>query len=616
MSRFHRLLRIDLASQTSREEEIPADIEAAFVGGKGLGTAYLCAEVSPSTGALDARNKLFFASGALVGTPAPAACRYELVTVSPLTGLYLDCNAGGHFATALKATGYDMLVIEGAADKPVALHIHDAEVSFLDASDLWGRPVYETESTLREMLKAPGLRIASIGIAGEQLVHLACVANDYSRQAARGGPGAVMGSKKLKAIAVSGTHGVPLADPSEFMRAVGAAQATVMKNPWVPGRRAYGTVGGFESMYAVGAVPIRNFSDGVAPAVSQLALVEFERRVSMRFSCAMCPVSCSKGYRLPGAVSGDEGIEGPEYETVVMLGPNCGIYDPDEIARANYLCNQLGLDTISAGAIMGLVLQALDDGLLSPKALDLPGTPDSRAELVLALLEATARRQGIGDLLANGASSAAASLGLGRWAPHVKGMEMPAYDPRVSEGMALAFMTSDRGACHLRTWPLGRELSGELPRFGTERKVAFVVQQQNEKAAQECLGVCQFPYGIGLLTHDLPRLLNAATGEYWTRETLSTVGERIWNLSRLFNTRRGIRRKDDYLPERFAAQPLPNGPLAGRVVARSVQDQMLDEYYALRGWSSDGVPTPETVQRLGLSSFAAMPSSPGNCPEE
>jgi len=608
LSRFHRLLRIDLTHQSAVQENVPADIEQTLVGGKGLGTAYLLAEVSADTNPLSPQNKLFFCPGALVGTLAPSACRYELVTVSPLTGLYLDCNSGGHLATAMKASGHDMIIVEGAAPTPTVLHIQDERVSFIDAGDLWGRSIYETEMILQKRLADSGLCIASIGVAGERLVRFACVANDFSRQAARGGPGAVMGSKKLKAIAVKGTRGIAVAQPAEFMRAVDGALGTIFANPWVAGKRAHGTVGSVEPMYAVGAVPIRNFTAGEAAGMSHLALEQFENRVAMRFACALCPVSCSKGYRVSADNLVGEGIEGPEYETVSMLGPNCGLHDPDAIATANYLCNQLGLDTISAGATIGMVLQALDDGLLSRKQLELPADFGDRKELVYALLWAIAERQGVGDLLAEGALHAAKTLGLERIAPHVKGMEMPAYDPRVSEGMALAFMTSDRGACHLRTWPLGRELSGELPRFGTEGKADFVVRQQNEKTAQECLGVCQFPYGIGLLTDDLVHLLNAAAGETVDRSELRSAGERIWNLARVFNVRRGISRQDDYLPERFATDALPDGPVAGRAVHRELQDAMLDEYYALRGWSNDGVPLPETLGRLGLNRMVATPS--------
>jgi aldehyde:ferredoxin oxidoreductase len=290
-----------------------------------------------------------------------------------------------------------------------------------------------------------------------------------------------------------------------------------------------------------------------------------------------------------------------------MLGANCGVFDIDAIARSNYLCNELGIDTISAGATVGLVLQALDEGLIPERQLDLPETGGSRGELVHRLLQSIAERRGIGELLAQGVRHTAHELDLQERAAHVKGMGMPAYDPRVSEGMALAYMTSDRGACHLRTWPLGRELSGELPRFGVEQKVEFVVLQQNDKAAEECLGVCQFPYGIGLLSDDLPRLLDAALGESWDRDMLRLAGERIWNLSRMINVRRGVQRADDYLPERFSTDSLPSGPLAGRIISRDLQDVMLDQYYAMRGWTADGIPEESTLERLSLERILADP---------
>jgi aldehyde:ferredoxin oxidoreductase len=614
MSRFHRLLRINLAERSSQREEVPAEIERAFVGGKGLGSAYLAAEVGPQTNPLAPENKLYFCPGALVGTMAPAACRYELVTLSPLTALYLDANGGGHFATALKATGHDMVVFEGAATSPTVVHIQDDRVAFLDAGELWGRTVSETETALLERLGQAGLRVASIGVAGENLVRFACVANDFSRQAGRGGAGAVMGSKKLKAIAVSGTQAPSVAQPGEFLCAVDDALKQIFENDWVAGKRAHGTAGSVDPMYAVGAGPIGNFSIGEAD-VSELAL-EFEDHIDMRFACAMCPVSCSKGYALSAKGLGGAGMEGPEYETVSMLGPNCDLHDPDAIAKANHLCNELGLDTISAGATLGMVLQALEDGQLSHEQLELTTKAQDRARMVHGLLRAIATRQGVGDMLAEGALRAARAMGLEHMVPHVKGMELPAYDPRVSEGMALAFMTSDRGACHLRTWPLGRELSGVLPRFGTAGKVSFVVRQQNEKAAQECLGVCQFPYGIGLLGEDLPRMLSAATGEEWTVDALRTVGERIWNLTRAFNAARGVRRQQDYLPDRFASDALSDGPIAGRVVSRELQDAMLDEYYGLRSWSSDGAPLDETLERLGLGCLVATPPELAICSEE
>jgi aldehyde:ferredoxin oxidoreductase len=282
-----------------------------------------------------------------------------------------------------------------------------------------------------------------------------------------------------------------------------------------------------------------------------------------------------------------------------MLGANCLVRDPQAIIHANVICNEGGIDTISAGATVGMALTAADAGRLSWKVLDLH--PDmERGEMVVALLERIVKREGIGDLLAEGVRTAGHALGIADLAPEVKGLEFSAYEPRVSPGMSLAFMTSDRGACHQRSSPVGREVSGVLPWFMLEGKPEFVKRQQDEKAAEECLGVCQFPYGIGLLGDALTRLLSTASGESWSYERLCTVGERIWNLSRAFNAGAGIDRSDDYLPLRFSEEPLPDGMNAGRVISREDQDWMLDRYYEVRGWTERGIPTPEVWRRLGL----------------
>jgi aldehyde:ferredoxin oxidoreductase len=284
-----------------------------------------------------------------------------------------------------------------------------------------------------------------------------------------------------------------------------------------------------------------------------------------------------------------------------LFGPNCQVDDPQAIVHANLICNQEGMDTISAGTIIGMMLHAADEGRISFADLGLsPEAP--RGEMVVELLHQISHRQGLGEILAHGARYAAEKLGLLDLAPHVKGLEFPAYDPRVSPGMSLAYMTSDRGACHLRTYPFGREVSGVLPRWGLEQKAEFVKRQQDEKAAQECLGVCQFPYGIGLLTNDLPRLMSAATGDQWTYRRLRIVGERVWTLSRAFSAQVGVDRRWDYLPQKFSDRPMPDGAGAGHVLSRAQQDQLLDRYYALRGWDDHGLPTAALWRQLDLDS--------------
>ncbi len=605
---FHRLLRIDLTRHTATVEEIPAGVLDAFVGGKGLGTYYLYREVAPQADPLGPENKVFIAPGALCGTLAPAASRYEMVTKSPLTGIYLDSNAGGHFGPELKLTGHDLVILEGQSPQPVAVVIRDDDVQFRDASHIWGRSIYETETALRDELGDPRFRVASIGPAGERLVKFACVSNDYSRQIGRGGMGAVWGSKRLKGLAVLGTRTLSVADPGPFMAAVDAALEQIFENEWVHHKREHGTMGSLDGMHTLGITPVANFTRSVFEGIGRIDSTVFGKLVSTRLACANCPVACSKGTRWRDGGA----IEGPEYETTALFGANCLVDDPQAIIHANLICNEMGMDTISAGTLMGMLLSAADTGRVSWRELGLPPACGGdrggarRGDMVVSLLHQIAHREGIGDLLAEGALAAGEALGLADLVPHVKGLEFPAYDPRVSPGMALAYMTSDRGACHLRTYPFGRETSGVLPWFSLEQKAEFVKRQQDEKAAQECLGVCQFPYGIGLLTDDLPHLLSAASGQKWTYERLCAVGERLWNLSRAFNAQLGIDRESDYLPRRFAETPMPDGMGAGHVISRADQDELLERYYRLRGWDARGLPTEETWERLGLSALVGQ----------
>lgn len=609
MARFNRLLRINLSHHTSIAEEIPDNIFEAFIGGKGLGTYYLCREVAPQVDPLGPENKVFIAPGALCGTLTPAASRYEMLTKSPLTGIYLDSSSGGHFGPELKLTGHDLVILEGQSPQPVVVTIHNDAVEFRDASHLWGQSVYETESVLRDELGDPRFRIASIGPAGEHLVKYACVSNDYSRQIGRGGMGAVWGSKRLKALAVLGTRALPVADPDGFMIAVDTALTQIFKNEWVAHKREHGTMGSLDGMHTLGISPVANFTRSVYKDIDHINSIVFGELVSQRLACANCPMACSKGTRWK---EGGE-IEGPEYETAALFGPNCLIDDPQVIIQANLICNQMGMDTISAGTLAGMILGAVDAGRIAWTDLgfDPPGedkTGQWRSNVAIKLLHKIAKREGIGDILAEGALAAGEALGIADLVPHVKGLEFPAYDPRVSPGMALAYMTSDRGACHLRSYPFGRETAGVLPWFSLEQKAEFVKRQQDEKAAQECLGVCQFPYGIGLLTDNLPNLLSAASGQTWTYERLCTVGERIWNLSRAFNGQVGIDRQSDYLPRRFAEIPLPDGMGAGHTISRTDQDELLDSYYRLRGWDTSGLPTEEVWERLHISEFADRPA--------
>ena len=586
MSRFHKLLRINLNTQTYAEEDIPSEYEKKFIGGKGIGTAYLVQELEPHIDPLGPDNKFIITTGPLNGTSAPASSRYEIVTKSPLTGIYLDCNSGGHFAQEVKATGFDILIIEGVSEKPVIIFINNNQVSFIDAKDVWGMCVYDTENYVRKILKDPAVRVMSIGPAGENLVRFASVSSDYSRQAARGGSGAVLGSKKVKAIAVKGTRDIPIANFSSFLLSAKKARELIFNNPWVPDQRKYGTPRTVTPVNANGLLPVNNFTEGIVESVASIDEFAMEALVKKRLSCGECPVACAKGYNRGKFV-----MEGPEYETIALLGPNIGVLDLNEIAEFNYYCNQYGLDTMSTGALIG--------ALIASGKIDF-GEQDKKREKIIKLFKQISYREGIGDILAEGLRFTGKKLDISYLIPEIKGLGIPAYDPRCSDGTALVYMTADRGACHLRSWPLGRELASVWGENDLDKKIDFIKNQQDEKAAEESLIVCQFAYGIGLLDEILPEMLNEATGEDWNLAKMKIAGERIWNLSRLFNVGEGISREDDYLPEKFAKEGIKSGPLKGKIISRKKQDRMLDKYYELRGWTKKGVPTPETLERLDI----------------
>jgi aldehyde:ferredoxin oxidoreductase len=589
MARFHKLLRIDLKTRKSSIEKIPAKYEKMFLGGKGLATAYFVKEVSQGIDPLDPENKFIVATGPLNGTISPASSRFEIVTKSPLTGIYLDCNSGGHFGQELKAAGFDLLILENKSDSPVVLSIDNENVSFIDASLLWGKNIYETEKLVRDLIGNPDIRVMSIGPAGENLVKFASITNDFSRNAARGGSGAVLGSKMIKAIAVRGSLDIPVNDLKMLKKSAEKAKTVIFNNPWIEGQRKYGTVRSVEIVNQNGFLPVNNFTDGVIDSAESINEFAFESRIGKTLSCGECPVACSKGYSRNGIK-----MEGPEFETVGLFGPNLGISDPDEIAQFNYLCNQYGLDTITAGAMFGALLET--EVFLGKTA--------TKSEIVKDLLKKTAYREGLGDLLAEGPMKVGEAFDILYQMPQIKGLGFPAYDPRVSFGTSLAYMTADRGACHLRAWPVGRELAGMWDKDDIDGRVEFVKNQQDEKAAQESIIVCQFVYGIGLLDDVLGELVSVSTGEEWDLNKMKEAGERCWTLSRLFSCREGISRKDDYLPEKFSKEIISTGPLKGNTMSRVHQDYMLDKYYDLRGWNRNGIPGKALLKRLGLEDWA------------
>ncbi len=600
---FGRILWVDLSEQRARVEPLDPRLTADYIGGRGLGTRLLYDLLPPGTDPLAPENPLIFATGPLNTTPAPLSGRYELITRSPLTGTVLGANSGGRFALDLKGTGYDVVVVTGAASEPCYLWLHDDQVEFRPAGHLWGLDSHQTTERLRAETH-PKAGVACIGPAGERGVLFASVMNDRDRAAGRGGAGCVMGAKNLKAVVAYGSQRAPVGDPDGFKAAreearTALAEAPVTKNAL----REFGTAVLVNLINEYGGLPTRNFQRGHfadADSVSGETMKEtiFEHSVA----CANCFVACGRATRTARRQG-----EGPEYESVWALGPMCGVRDLEVIAEANYVCNELGLDTITAGSTIACAMElwergAFDGTMRAQIQADL-GTDLSfgNAEAVLRSVELMGRREGIGALLAEGSARLAARFGTPELSMSVKGLELPAYDPRAFRGMALAFATSNRGACHLRAYLIAPEALGApggIDRFSFAGKVELVKLYQDLSAVVDSLGMCIFTTFALNLDH-YARLLSGITGEEWTTERMLQAGERVWNLERLFNIREGFGRADDTLPPRLLREPLPGG----HSKARPIGDlgEVLDAYYRLRGWDEEGNPLPETAARLGLS---------------
>ncbi len=605
-----KLLRVDLSRGTWRIEPLQEQWCRDYIGGRGLGARYLYEEVDPRVDPLSPENKLIFACGPLTGTPVPCGARYMVVTKGYLTGAITTSNSGGHWGPELRFAGYDLLILEGKAPRPSYLFIYDDHVEIRDARSYWGKTVSETEDGLRRELGIPGLRIALIGPAGERLVRFACIMNDKHRAAGRSGVGAVMGSKNLKAIAVRGTGGIRIADPEGFMRAVWQMRAAM---EYHPGRRSFaelGTAATIDLTQAFGGLPTRNFQQGQFEHYEKLNgnSIRATRLVANK-ACFACTIACGRVTRLgDGAdkylvnthprnwrIAG----EGPEYEGAWALGADTGVGDLDAVLKANWLCNDLGMDPISMGATLAAAMELYQRGVLSDGQVELPLEFGS-AEALVRMVEATGYREGFGDELAEGAKRLGEKFGQPEVFMGSKGQEFPAYDPRGFQGMGVAYATCNRGACHLRAWTPAIETSGEYDPHTPEGKAAWVVKEQNRSTAHDATGICLFVGAAGGPLETFVPCTAAATGVPYTVEDFVRIGERTWNLERLWNLKAGFTRADDSLPQRLLKEPHTSGPSRGVVVQL---DKMLDDYYRERGWTSDGIPTPEKLAELGLANI-------------
>jgi aldehyde:ferredoxin oxidoreductase len=585
------ILRIDLSSGEIHTTPLPGEAMPLVLGGKGLGAWLLYHEQGAGVAPLSPENHLIFSNGPLTGTSAPTAGRFGCTTRSPATGAYCDSYSGGYWGQLLKYAGYDALVLAGAAAEPCLICIDSERIEIRPARDLWGLSVGETNRRLHASF-GPEWQALVIGPPGERLRNLAGIFNE-SRALARGGVGAVMGSKKVKAILVRGQGRVRVADPQAFRRALQLAFRAVRMSSETALLHREGTLNILEIINVMRALPARNFQSGHFELADQISGAAFRDGHWVKdYACFGCPIACGK-YTRP--LADGVFIEGPEYESAFALGSNLGIGDREAIIRLNYLCDEYGLDTISVGGAVGFVMEMFERGVLG--AAELEGIEPRFGDTVaaLALVEKIARVEGCGEWLGQGVAAIAGQYPQSQaYAMHVKGLEMPAYHPNAAKGTALAYAVSERGACHLRGAPLGELFSGAADPLATEGKARLFRDHQTDKAVWDSACLCYFP-GYGMKLKELWQLVVAATGfDYPQPADLERTGERISTLARLFNVREGFARAQDTLPARNLTETASGG--------EAVQlAPMLDEYYRLMGWDADGVPTPERLAQLGLS---------------
>ncbi|MFC1996274.1 aldehyde ferredoxin oxidoreductase family protein [Chloroflexota bacterium] len=602
----NRILRIDLTNQKTSIEDVSPQMAKDYIGGRGWAIRYLYDEVDPQVDPLSPENKLIFATGPLTATPAPTGNRYMVVTKSPLTGALAHSNSGGDFPTWLKRTGFDLVIFEGKAAEPVYLWINEDEIEFRSAAHLWGKDVHTTTDILYEETD-PKAKVACIGPAGENLALMAAVMNDKHRAAARSGVGAVMGSKNLKAVVAQGRKNPPMAD-TDGMRKL---SVTISKEVGVDVKkgsslREYGTAYVPQVTNTLGILPTRNFQTGTFEGTDKIDGVALKEQYLIRHTpCYRCPISCGRLTSVDDEEYAGKG-EGPEYESIASLGSACGVDHLGALTKANYWCNELGMDTISTGMTIAAAMEMYEKGYIPEDEIGGP-LRFGDADAMIEMIQKMAYREGFGDALAEGSYRLAARYGHPEIAVTARKQEFPGYDPRGSQGMGLLYATSNKGASHMEGDLAYSEVFGvpeKIDPLTSEGKAPLVARFEDAFALIDAAGLCVFlavryvfDADVNLWPTRLTELMNLTTGADYTPAEIMQAAERIYNLERLFLIGAGTGGDDDTLPHRMLHEPLPDGPAKGKVVEL---DRMLPEFYAARGWDEDGVPTKEKLDELGL----------------
>ena len=610
-----KILRVNLTEGTCVSEPLNMEWAQAYLGQRGLATKYLFEEIDPRVDPLSPDNKLIMTTGPLTGTCASTAGRYSVVTKGALTGAIACSNSGGFFGNEMKNAGWDMIIFEGKAPKPVYLFVENGDVRLLDAADHWGTSVWDTEEAIKEKHSDPMIRVASIGVSGEKGVKYACVVNDMHRAAGRSGVGTVMGSKNLKAVAIRGTLGVGVKDPGRFMEAANAAKKVLAENAVTgQGLPAMGTQVLMNVINEVGALPTRNHRDSQfegaakigAEAMAEVRETDGKTNLVTNAACFGCTIACGRVSEIDRThfsvaerpeyqiVSG-----GLEYEAAWALGAATGVDDLEALTFTNFICNEQGLDPISFGATVGAAMELFEDGVIGEAETGGIDLRFGNAKALCDVAELTGKGEGFGGEIGLGSARLCEKYGRPELAMAVKGQEFPAYDGRGIQGMGLTYATSNRGACHLRSYTVASEILGipeKTDPLVSDGKAGLVRAFQDATAAVDSTGMCVFTTFAWTLDDFAPQIDAACEGE-WTSERLAEVGERIWNLERQFNLAAGFTGADDTLPQRLLKDAAKTGPAAGKT---NDLETMLPEYYQVRGWTPDGVPTNETLSRLAV----------------
>jgi aldehyde:ferredoxin oxidoreductase len=586
-----KILDIDLTSGLIETYPLDKEMARLFLGGRGLGARLLWDLVGPEVEPLSPENVLIFATGPLTASGAQTSNRFSVTTKSPLTGTILDANSGGWWGMRFKRTGHDVLIVRGKAANPSLIEITADGVLIQDATHLWGQTVLETTSALGQNNNKRN--VLCIGPAGENLSRISAIMNDGTRSLARGGVGAVMGSKNLKAIVTVGVEKNTAHDQEQFKFMLYETGKILKQSPLTSkALPQFGTAVVMNVVNEIGALPTRNFQQSQFEYAEAISGERMSETILVKKSaCWACPISCTrvtKTDRMEG--------EGPEYESTWAFGAQCGIRDLEIIAEANYLCNDLGLDTISMGSTIGCAMELAERELIDSNL------HFGEAEKLQEYICDTAYRRGLGEDLAEGSYRLAEKYGAPELSMSGKKLEMPAYDPRGMQGQGLLYATSNRGACHMRGNMLGPEvlaLPRLVDRLATQGKAGIVAVHQDTASVVDSLVVCKFTNMAATEEH-FARLLTAISGHPFTAQDLSQIGRRIWNLERLYNLREGFTAEDDTLPERLLKDEVLEGPSAGYTVNLA---PMLQEYYEFRGWDEQGVPLPETLLELDLETL-------------